>query len=397
MELQVIFALILAVFTALYIPQVGWYVAWMGNLFMTGLKVFLGPLLFFSILSAVLGMWDIGRLGKIGGRTFGYYFITTTLAIITSLILLNIFQPWNGLELGISKNFVPWTVEKLTFTSFILWLIPNNIFQAFVEVNAMQIVTMALLFGICVILSAKGTKKIKELNRLIDIINGGILTFIGLVIKLTPFWVFGIVTNVIIIHGFQSLVNLFPFVLIVLLWLIIHAVISLPLLAYAVAKVDVFGYFKYVREALLVGFSTSSSSATMPVSMRVTRENAHLREEVVNFSFPIGATVNMDGTALYQAAVAIFISQVLGIDLGLVQQLTIIVIIIMASIWAAGVPWAGIIILATVFLSIWLPLEAIGIILAVDRILDMFRTTVNVWGDLITAKVVNTFYERSLE
>lgn len=146
-----------------------------------------------------------------------------------------------------------------------------------------------------------------------------------------------------------------------------------------------------------MGFSTSSSSATMPVSMRVAEKNAGLNKDVVNFTFPIGATVNMDGTALYQAAVAIFVAQVLGVDLSIIQQLTVVIIIIMASIGAAGVPGAGILILAVVFTSIGLPVEAIGIILAVDRILDMFRTGVNVWGDLLTAKVIDVYYEHSLE
>lgn len=146
-----------------------------------------------------------------------------------------------------------------------------------------------------------------------------------------------------------------------------------------------------------MGFSTSSSSATMPVSMKVAEEKAELNKEVVNFTFPIGATVNMDGTALYQAAVAIFVAQVLGVDLTIIQQLTVVVIIIMASIGAAGVPGAGILILAVVFTSIGLPVGAIGIILAVDRILDMFRTGVNVWGDLLTAKVVDVYYEKYLE
>ena len=161
-------------------------------------------------------------------------------------------------------------------------------------------------------------------------------------------------------------------------------------------KFNPYLYFNQVKQAILVWFSTSSSSATMWVSMNVAKNNAKLADEVVDFTFPIWTTVNMDWTALYQAWVALFVAQVLWVDISLIWQLTIVFIVILASVWAAWIPWAGILILTTVFLTIWLPVEAIAIILAVDRILDMFRTSVNVWWDLITAKVIDRFYKMDL-
>ena len=183
----------------------------------------------------------------------------------------------------------------------------------------------------------------------------------------------------------------------ILIALFFHALVSLPTIWYLLWGFNPFTYLMKVKEAILVWFSTASSSATMWLSMSVAKNKAHLNEEVVNFTFPIGTTVNMDWTALYQAWVAIFVAQVLGIDLSIIQQLTVVAIVILASIWAAWVPWAWILILTTVFVSVWLPVEAIWIILAVDRILDMFRTWVNVWWDLLTAKVVDTYYQKELK
>ena len=397
LEIKVIIAIVLAILTGIQFPEVLPYISWMGEIFMRLLKVFLGPLLFFSIFTAVIGLGDLTKLGKIGVRTFTYYMMTTTLAITLSLVAMNIFQPGSGLEFKEFASYDNTELQKLTFVSFLLWLIPNNFMTAFIELNAMQIVTTGIILGIFVLVSAKSTKKINELKSIVDTINGAILAFIGFVVKLTPLGVFWIVTKVVVENGVDSIISLLPFVLVVIGTLFIHALISLPVLWYFVWNFKPFEYMAHVREAILLGFSTSSSSATMPVSMKVAHEKAGLSKEVVDFTFPIGATVNMDGTAIYQAGVAIFVAQVIWVDLSVIQQLTIVIIIIMASIGAAGVPGAGILILATVFLSIGLPIEAIGIILAVDRILDMFRTGVNVWWDLLTAKVVDCYYTKHLE
>ncbi len=397
LEIQVLVSLLCAVLVWLYFPGVYPYVWWMWEMFMKLLKVFLGPLLFLSIFTAVIGLWDLGKLWKIWVRTISYYMLTTTLAITLGLLFMNIFQPGIWLEFKEFQEYSTDTLQNLTLSSFILSLIPSNFFQAFIDLNAMQIVTTSIMLAIFVLVSAKSSKKVKELKSLVDTLNNAILAFVGFVVKLTPYGVFGIVTKVVAENGIESIINLGPFVCIILLALFVHGIVTLPLLWYILGHFNPFKYFKQVRRAVLLGFSTSSSSATMPVSMRVAFERAKLNKEVVDFTFPIWATVNMDGTAIYQAWVAIFVAQVLGIDLSIVQQLTIIVIIIMASIWAAWIPGAGILILAVVFVSIGLPVEAIGIILAVDRFLDMFRTWVNVWGDLIAAKVVDKYYKSVLK
>ena len=395
LEVQVIIALILAIISGMHFTEFTLSISWMGVLFMKLLKTFLAPLLFFSVLTAVLGLGDMKKLWNIWARTIGYYMLTTTLAITTSLMLMNLFKPWKWVNFDF-ENFSPEKLESLSFSWFLLSIIPDNIMVAFVELNAMQIVTMWIILWVALISYGK-REEVLQLKTLTETLNNWILTFISWVIKLTPIWVFAIVSWVVASSGVESIIKLLPFVGVSLLWLWIHAFITLPSIGYFIWWFNPRKYFFKVREAILVAFSTSSSSATMWVSMRVASENAKLSDDVVKFTFPIWTTVNMDGTALYQAWAALFISQVVWIELWFAQQLTIVIMIILASIWAAGIPWAWILILTTVFLSIWLPIEAIWIILAVDRLLDMFRTAVNVWWDLLTAKVIDTFYIKNLD
>lgn len=395
LEVQVIVSLILAIIAWIYAPQMLAYVEWMWVMFMTGLKVFLWPLLFFSITTAILSLWDFKKLWNIWARTFGYYMLTTTLAISTSLLLMNILKPWNNSSLWNEIEFNSSQVQELSFTQFLQDLIPGNIFTAFVEFNAMQIVMCGIILWISLLALWK-VKKVNEINSLFTTLNEGILKFIEFVIKLTPLGVFAIVLKVVVENGSNAMLDLIPFVVVILIALFIHACVVLPFIGFLIGWFNPWKYFLQVKEAVLVWFSTASSSATMWLSMSVAKNKAKLSDEVVDFSFPIGTTINMDGTALYQAWVAIFIAQVFGVDLSIAQQLTVVIVVILASIGAAGVPGAGILILTTVFLSVGLPVEAIGIILAVDRILDMFRTAINVWWDLLTAKVVDRFYRNTL-
>ena len=398
LEIQVTLSLILAILFWYFLPEQTIHIFWIWELFMRLLKVFLAPLLFFSIIVAILWLWDFQKLWSLWIRTFVYYIITTFCAILVSIIMMNIFTPWIGINknnLWISENFNSAQVEQLNFWNFLKWLIPDNIITAFVELNAMQIVTVAIILAIAIL--ATKNKEIKEIKNLSWVILEWILKFISFVIKLTPFWIFAIVSNVVAENWVDVMINLVPFIIVILTSLFIHSFISLPALWYFIWKFNPYIYFMKVKEAILVWFSTASSSATMWLSMSVAKEKAMLNEEVVNFTFPIWTTVNMDWTALYQAWVAIFVAQVLWVDLSIISQLIIVIIVILASIWAAWIPWAWILILTTVFLSIWLPVEAILIIMSIDRILDMFRTWVNVWWDLLTAKVIDNYYIENLK
>lgn len=394
LEVQVILALIFAVLFGIHFPEYIDKVSWMGPIFISLLKVFLAPLLLFSIIGAIIGLGDIKKLGNLWIKTIGYYMLTTTLAISVSLVLMNLFQP------GVGAEIILGTVQKdigegLSMWTFLESMISWNALQSILDVNAMQIVLIGMVLWIAILTLKK--KETKLLGDIFSALNTAILKFIMFVIKLTPLWVFAIVAKVTATNGTEGLQALLPFSYIILAALAIHAIITLPILAYFLGKTNPYKYFTEVKEAILVGFSTASSSATMWLSMKTAEEKGGVSKEVVHFTIPLGTTVNMDGTALYQAWVAIFVAQVLGIDLTILQQITVVFIVILASVGAAGIPGAGILILATVFLSIGLPVEAIWIILAVDRILDMFRTAVNVWGDLITAKIIDKFYKKNLQ
>ena len=399
LEVQVVISLILAIIVWIYFGDFVVYISWMWEIFMKMLKVFLVPLLLFSIMIAVLWLWDINKLWSIWLRTMWYYMLTTTLAILLSLAIMNTFRPWVWVsifdEFSSSLNSA-WVQEWLTFSNFILSLIPDNVVASFVELNAIQIVVIWIILSIFIMMNASWSS-IKNLKDLLQTLNKWILWFIWFVVKLTPFGVFAIVSNIVADSWVDSIVWLLPLVIISIIALFVHSFVTLPIMWYLIWKFNPFNYFLKVKDAIVLWFSTSSSSATMWTSMSVARNNAKLSDEVVDFTFPLWTTINMDGTALYQALTALFVSQALWVDLTILQQMTVVVIIILASVWAAWIPWAWIIILTTVFISIWLPVEAIWIILAVDRLLDMFRTAVNVWWDLLTAKVVDTFYVKNLQ
>lgn len=396
MEVQVITALILATLTWIYFPQITPYVAWMWDLFLNLLKVFLGPILFFSVILAISGLGDIRKLWKIGLRTFWYYFFTGLCAITLSVWIMNLVKPGGNLNLKEFWSYSPEKIQEFGFTDFILSLIPSNIFQAFVQVNALQIVVIALILWVFLVLSQDISKKKKEVFlNFIEVGNTIIMKFICFVIRLTPFWVFGIVTKVVSTNWVESMIGLLPFVFTVLAILFIHALITLPLLGAIIIRTNIFHYMYQIREALFIAFSTSSSAATLPITMKAATE-AGIEKEIINFTFPIGTTINMDGTAMYQAAVVLFIAQLVGLDMSLIQQLSVVGTIVIASLWTAGIPGASILILPPILISFWLPVEAIGLILAFDRLLDMFRTTVNVWWDMVTAKFVDSYYKKIL-
>lgn len=389
LEIQVILSMILWILVWNYFPNEVSNFFWMWDLFMKLLKVLLWPLLFFSILVAILGLWDMKKLGSIWIRTFAYYMLTTILAISTSLILMNIFKPGKNVELF--EKSLNSASEPLTLESFMLSLIPDNIIQAFVDINAMQIVIIWILLSIA-ILSTKNKLQINSVKNFIKWINDWILKFITWVIKLTPIWVFAIIAKVVTKNWMDSMLELLAFVIVIMLALFIHAIIILPSVWIILWKFNPLKYFLQVKKAVIVGFSTASSAATMGLSMNVAKNKAKINEDVVNFTFPIWTTINMDWTALYQAWVAIFVAQAIWTSLGFFDQILIVFIVVLASVWAAWIPWAWMIILTTVFLTIWLPIEAIMVVMAFDRILDMFRTAVNVWWDLITAKVIWNYY-----
>ena len=390
MEYQILASIIAAVVCALLWPSVAIEAKVLGAIYLNLLKFIVAPLLFFSVFASIVGLGSIQTFGRLGLLTFGLYMVSSFLAIFLSLLFMHIFTPGVGVDL---PSGTVSAVTVLGMEHFLLSLVPTNIIAPFLESNMMQLVVISVLFGLAT-LSIADAKGRENLYASTQTLTEVVLKFTAWIIALTPIGVFGLVTFTIAQHGLQPILALWKFVLVVLGALAFHLVIVLPLLAYAVSRMWVYSYLFRLKHVMLFAFSTASSSATMPLSLTETVSKGGVHRRIAQLVLPIGASINMDGTALYQAAVALFVAQAMGMQLDVTAQLLIAVTVVMASIGAAGVPGAGLVMLATVFATVGLPLEAIGVVMVVDRFLDMFRTMVNVSGDMIVAKVVNARFER---
>ncbi|MCK4677665.1 MAG: dicarboxylate/amino acid:cation symporter [Bacteroidales bacterium] len=385
---QILIAMILAVYYGIFLKDEVIYVAWMGDIFLRALRMIIIPLILSSIISGVANIGSAENLGRLGLKTFFYYIMTSTIAILTGLVLVNVFQPGIGADLGLSQ-----AVEGLSGSKEPIWetlknIIPTNIFQAFVENRMLSVIFFAIVFGFFITqVKPKHSHIMKEFFNSFFEIMMKITLFI---IKFTPLGIFGIVAKVV--SEQEDLINLLMrmgmYMGVVVLALFIHAFITLPVILRFIGRINPFKYFKAVSTPLLTAFSTSSSNATLPLTMEAVEHNGGVSNKITSFTLPLGATINMDGTALYECVAAIFIAQAYGVELGLLEQFTIVVTALLASIGAAGIPMAGLIMITIILTAVGLPLEGVGLIIAVDRILDMFRTAINVWSDSCGAAVI---------
>lgn len=389
---QILIAIILAVLFGLYLSNFINYISWMGAIFIRSLKMIVAPLILTSIASGVANIGSAGNLGKLGLKTMTYYMVTSVFAITTGLLMVNIIQPGVGANLGLVQEVEGLSSSANSFGDIIINIIPENIFAAFVNNQMLSIIFFALLIGFFI-------SKLGEKNKifLLNTVNSGfelmmkITTFI---IKFTPYGVFGIVASTVADQAGDSAAlveiskRLGLYMLTVIFALSIHSMIILPLLLKYFGKINPLAHVKAMSIPLLTAFSTSSSSATLPLTMEAIKKKAGVSDKVTSFVLPLGATINMDGTALYECIAAMFIAQAYGIELGLVEQIIVVATSLLASIGAAGIPMAGLVMISVVLTAVGLPLEGIGLILAVDRILDMFRTTVNVWSDSCGALLI---------
>ncbi len=362
-----------------------------GDIYISLLKMLIIPLVFASIFIAILGLKSSDDLKSIGLKSFIYYLSTTSLAVILGLIVVNIFEPGSNMQLpqDISSDIQP---KDVNINDFLLSFIPSNIFYAFANGQILPIIFFAIMFAIATMYIQKDKKE--TLYNFFDSINDSMMVLAKWIINLTPIGVFFLIAYTIAKNGIEPLINLYSYVLTVLFALFLHAVVTLGAILYFIAKIDPITYFTKIKEALMVSFSTASSSATLPVSIEVAKTNANVDKKVAGFVLPLGATINMDGTALYESIAVMFIANISGVELTFAQQVTIFVTATFASIGAAGIPGAGLIMMTMILESVGLPVEYIALIIAVDRFLDMFRTSINVWGDLIGAKVVDTLVFR---
>lgn len=379
---------------------VGSYIKPVGSLFIRLISMTAVPLVLASLIVGVASMKDLKKLSRIGSKTMGFYIATTTVAITIGLVLANLIRPGEGLDekvkeqlrsdySGVVESKISKTAE-VSITQQILDIVPLNPFNSLATERGemLQIVFFALLLGIA--LNMVLPEKSQPVIRFFDGLTDAMIKIIEMVMKIAPYGVFALIAAVIADFGFDILQPLGKYFFAVILGLFLHvAIVYTPMIAF-LSKLTVKKFFRAISEVQLVAFSSSSSAATLAVNMDVCQKKLGIKEEVTGFVLPLGATINMDGTALYQGVAAVFIAQVYGIPLHWTEQLTIILTATLASIGTAAVPGVGMIMLVIVLQSVHIPPEGIALIFGVDRILDMLRTTVNVTGDAVVASVIAT-------
>lgn len=359
----------------------------LGDIFLRLLKMIIVPLIFSSITAGVLGVGDTRNLGRLGAKTIVYYMTTSAIAILTGLTLVNIVQPGSGVELALSE------IPKLAETDagavwgILLRMIPENPVKAMVEADMLAVIFFSILFGVFVTrLPQKGKVFFTDL---FDYLFQAMMLMTSFIIKFAPVGIFGLIAGIVATTGFSAFGSLLKFFLVVFIALALHAFITLPLLLRLIGGIGKpYRHLSSMTEALLTAFSTASSNATLPITIKCVEENSGVSNKITSFVLPLGATINMDGTALYECVVAVFIAQVYGIELTFFQQFIIVWTALLTSIGVAGVPMASLVAIAIILNTIGLPLEGIGLIMITDRILDMCRTTVNVWSDSCGAVVI---------
>lgn len=410
---QIIIGLILGLIWGLFSSVAGLneftsnYIRPFGDIFITLLKLIAIPLVLTSLVVGVSSLNDMTKLSRMGGKTIGIYIVTTIFAITIGLTSVNIIQPGKALpeetrtslmeSYGEGAEGSGEAAQELLDRSplqFFVDIVPENFFASAADNgNMLQIVFVALLIGIGIVQIP--LQKSQVLINVVEALNDVIIKIVDLIMKTAPYGVFALMAVVIIdLAGddiSQALVLLKAlgwYCIAVITGLLIHVVVVYSSLFKLFSKMKLKDFFRAIQPAILLGFSTSSSLATLPVTMERVEKNLGVEDEVSSFVLPVGATINMDGTSLYQAVAAVFIAQALGMDLSIGQQLVIVLTATLASIGAAGVPGAGIIMLVIVLQAIQVPLEGIALILGVDRILDMLRTSVNITGDAAVAVAV---------
>ncbi|TVR28906.1 MAG: dicarboxylate/amino acid:cation symporter [Balneolaceae bacterium] len=410
---QIIIGLILGLIWGLLSSAVGLqeftsdFIRPFGDIFITMLKLIAIPLVLASLVVGISSLNDMTKLSRMGGKTIGIYMVTTTLAIIIGLSVVNVMQPGKTLPLDTRVSLMESYSDAVgdrdeaarevldrSPLAFIVDIVPENFFEAASDnANMLQVVFIAILLGIGIVKIP--LQKGEALINVFDALNEVIIKIVDLIMKTAPYGVFALMAVVIIDLAGDDLgqaVNLLQalgwYTIAVVIGLFLHVFIVYFSLFKIFSKMRLRDFLKAIQPAILLGFSTSSSVATLPVTMERVEKNLGVEEEVSSFVLPVGATINMDGTSLYQAVAAVFIAQALGMDLTIAQQLTIVLTATLASIGAAGVPGAGIIMLVIVLQAIQVPVEGIALILGVDRILDMLRTAVNITGDAAVAVAV---------
>ena len=356
-----------------------------GQIFLRSIMMLVVPLVFVSLVTGAASMGDVKKLGRVGVKTIGFYLGTTAVAIIIALVLGFVFKPGIGLDMSAIEAVEVTVGVKTPIVQILYEMIPRNPIQAMAEGNMLQIIVFALLTGVG--LSLLGEKG-KYLINLFENFNELIMKLVSIVMLFAPIGVFGLIAKTFATVGYAGLLPLAKYILVVYLGLAIHAFFVYGSLFKIFTGLSIKTFYKKFFPAMSVAFSTASSGATLPVSLDIAENQLGISKDIAAFTIPLGATINMDGTAIMQGVATLFIAQVYGIELTLGMMLTVVLTATLASIGTAGVPGAGAIMLTLVLQSIGLPLEGIGLIMGVDRLVDMARTAINVTGDAVCTTII---------
>ncbi|MHC4375414.1 MAG: dicarboxylate/amino acid:cation symporter [Planctomycetota bacterium] len=363
--------------------------AFIADIFMSLLKMLIVPIVLSSIVAGVIGVGAMGNLRRLGTKTFAYYVSTSLVAILVGQVLVSVIRPGSGAELGLSE--APAGVEKLSLIEIFTRMVPQNVPKAMISNGDMlQVIFFALLFGTFAIKA--GAPHTERLRDLFNSFFSVMLAMAEGILKLLPFGVFALLIKVVAQTGFSVFEPLLVYMFTVALALVVHCCVTLPTLLKTLGGVSPRRWFRAMSPALMTAFSTSSSSMTLPITMETVEKRGKVSNKVTSFTLPLGATINMDGTALYECIGVIFLAQyyatATGFELTLGVQAMVVVMALMASVGAAGIPSAGLVMMLTILSSIGLPLEGAALLLAVDRPLDMLRTVTNVWSDSCGAAII---------
>jgi len=366
------------------------------DIFVSSLKMVFIPVIFFSISVGIANLSSHKQSSKIWFLTFLFFFISMALAIVLGLGSMNLFQPGQGMTLSIFSeqlsNFHSSSISLPVFIKQFLSGIFVNPFKAMTEGNILGVITFSILVGLAI---AKGDKEFFEVKKMFNGLLGISMKIVSWIVKFSPYGITALIIKLIAQQSPDLFVTLSKFIMVIIGMTLFHGIVVLPLLLYFFTKINIFVLWQGAREAIMTAFATSSSSATIPITLRVVEENLKVKSDIAGFVIPIGATMNMDGTALYEASAALFIANLSGIDLGVGQQIIVFFTAMIGAIGAPGIPSAGMVTMAMVLQSVGLPLEALAILLPIDRLLDTFRTAVNVEGDIVVRLIVQKIIRRN--
>ncbi len=387
---QIVGAFVLAIIVGLIFGERTTFVQPLGDLFLRLIKFIIVPLIFSTIIVGVTSTGDMKKLGRLGGKTISYYLVTSFIAITIGLIAGFIFSPGTGMSLEINEAAAqPNETEGVVQT--LLNIIPLNPIEALATGNVLQIIFFSIFIGIGIQLVGE---KANTVQRFFDGFAEIMYKITGVIMTLVPLGIFGLLAPVVGEYGISVLLPLIKLILALIIACIVHVAIVYVTAVKSLGKLNPIDFFKGIFPAAAVAFSTCSSSGTLPVTMKNTQENLGVSKETSSFVLPLGATINMDGTAIYQGITVMFVAQYFGSQLSITQLLTVALIGTLASIGTAGVPGAGLIMLTMTLAAVNLPLEGIALIAGIDRVLDMFRTSVNVIGDASASVVVEASERR---